>query len=158
MNTADLVDRHPDAVSACQLQFTWLGRKESFHGPIATVQCFEDNALLVQMLSQPGHGRVMVVDGGGSLRTALLGDVNAQRLIDNGWAGIIINGAVRDRILIDAMALGVCCLGSTPIKSGKTGSGLAEGSVTFGAATFAPGMHVYADRDGILVSKTALTA
>src|SRR5262245_57679261 len=101
MKTADLVDAHNDLVRFCDLRFRMFGRVRSFGGPIATVKCFEDNALMKACLQEPGNGRVMVVDGGGSTRFALLGDQIALILQASGWAGIIINGSIRDSAEID---------------------------------------------------------
>jgi len=152
MKTADLVDAHGEEVQFCDLPFLKLGRRKAFCGPIATVKCFEDNALLKAELQTPGEGRIMVVDGGASSRVALLGDQIATILAENGWAGIVINGAVRDSAEIDAMDVGVFCLSVTPKKSVKDGAGKAGGSIQFGGVTFAPGGYLYADADGVLVS------
>lgn len=151
MKTADLVDDHGDAVRFCELPFIKLGRKRPFQGPIATVKCFEDNALLKGELQKPGKGRVMIVDGGGSIRCALLGDQIAVILRDNGWAGIVINGSVRDSEEINEMDVAVFCLGVSPNKSSKDGAGKAGAVVHFGGVEFRPDAFVYADRDGLLV-------
>lgn len=152
MKTADLVDAHGQAVRLCHLPFLKLGRKTTFFGPVATVKCFEDNALLKAELQKPGEGRVMVVDGGGSTRCALLGDQIAMILRDSGWAGIVINGAVRDSIEIGEMEVGVFCLGTAPTKSSKEGVGRVGVPLRFGDVEFRPGMFAYADADGLLVS------
>lgn len=156
MKTADLVDAHGDDVHFCNLPFLKLGERKSFAGPIATVKCFEDNALLKSELQKPGEGRVMVVDGGGSTRVALLGDQIAMILRDNGWAGIIINGSVRDSAEINDMNVGVFCLSVTPKKSVKDGAGKAGVPVQFGGVTFTPGAYVYVDADGVLTSSRDL--
>jgi regulator of ribonuclease activity A len=152
MKTADLVDAHGKEVHFCDLPFVKLGKKTSFSGPIMTVKCFEDNALLKAELQKPGEGRVMVVDGGASSRVALLGDQIAMILRDNGWAGIVINGAVRDSAEINEMDVAVFCLSATPKKSVKDGAGRAGGSVHFGGVVFTTDLHLYADADGVLVS------
>jgi regulator of ribonuclease activity A len=152
MKTAHLVDAHGEEVHFCDLPFLKLGKKKSFNGPVMTVKCFEDNALLKAELQKPGEGRVMVVDGGASSRAALLGDQIAMILRDNGWAGIIINGAVRDSAEIDEMDVAVFCLSVTPRKSVKDGAGRAGGRVHFGGVAFTPDLHLYADADGVLVS------
>jgi regulator of ribonuclease activity A len=152
MKTADLVDAHGEDVRFCHLPFLKFGRKTSFHGPIATVKCFEDNALLKAELQKPGEGRVMVVDGGGSTRCALLGDQIAMILRDNGWAGIILNAAIRDSAEMDEMDVGVFCLGTSPKKSSKDGAGKVGVPLRFGDVEFRPGMYAYADADGLLVS------
>ena len=152
MKTADLVDLHGENVHFCNLPFLKLGLRKAFSGPIATVKCFEDNVVLTAELQQPGNGRVMVVDGGASSRFALLGDQIATLLRDNGWAGIIINGSIRDSAEIDAMDVGVFCLTITPKKSSKDGAGKQNVAVNFGGVKFTPGHFVYADADGVLVS------
>lgn len=156
MKTADLVDRHQDELRCCELQLRSFGRIRSFHGPIATIKCHEDNALLKARLEEPGDGRVMVVDGGGSLRTALLGDQNALLLPTNGWAGIVIFGAVRDVEEIDRLEVGVKALGATPMRSAKSGAGACGTVVRFGGVAFAPGGWAYCDVDGVLVASRRL--
>ena len=152
MKTADLVDRHDAAVRLCDLPFRRFGRVGSFWGPIATVQCFEDNALLKSMLQEAGNGRVMVVDGGGSTRRALVGDQIASILRASGWAGIVINGVIRDSAEIDAMPVGVFCLGTSPKKSARTGAGRREVPVSFGGIEMRPVQDAYCDADGVLLS------
>lgn len=154
--TADLVDAHEDLVTSCVTQFRSFGRRPRFAGRIATVRCLEDNALVKQVLATPGEGRVLVVDGGGSLRTALLGDVIAASAVRQGWAGVVINGAIRDSVAIGALELGVKALGTNPKKSAKAGAGETEVPVAFGEAVFTPGHWLYADEDGVLVSPVEL--
>jgi regulator of ribonuclease activity A len=132
------------------LQLRSFGAR-AFSGPVATVRCFEDNVLLKAAVSEPGHGRVLVVDGGGSLRYALLGDNIAQLARDNGWAGLVLNACVRDAVALDELGLGVKALGTCPRPSRKDGDGEAGVPVTFGDATFTPGALVYADEDGVVV-------
>jgi len=153
MKTADLVDAYGEDVRFCDLPFIKLGRRKLFGGPIHTVKCFEDNALLKAELQKPGEGRVMVVDGGGSTRFALLGDQIALIVKENGWAGVVINGSVRDSADINEMDVGVFCLATTPKKSSKDGAGKVGAPVSFGGVAFSPGEFVYADHDGLLVSK-----
>lgn len=152
VKTADLVDAHDDRVLLCQLPWRRFGRVHSFWGPVATIQCFEDNALLKTVLGTPGRGRVLVVDGGGATRRALLGDQIAALLHSSGWAGIVINGAIRDSAEIDAMDVGVFCLGTSPKKSAKTGAGAQDVPVRFGGVEMRPGQYIYCDADGVLVS------
>src|SRR5215469_399389 len=121
MKTADLVDAHDALVRFCDLPFRDFGRVSDFWGPIASVKCFEDNALLKAYLQEQGNGRVMVVDGGGSTRRALMGDKMALILRARGWAGIIVNGSIRDSLEIDRMEVGVVSLAVTPKKSSKDG-------------------------------------
>jgi len=155
--TADLIDDHPEAQS-CETQFRCLGRRRAFQGRIRTVRCLEDNALVKRMLSEPGRGKVLVVDGGGSLRSALLGDVMAGLASKNGWEGVVIHGAVRDLSAIDEVDIGVKALGSNPRRSSKTGSGEIDAPVSFGTVKFVPGHWLYSDEDGILVSEKPLTS
>jgi regulator of ribonuclease activity A len=156
MKTADLVDTHDDDVRFCNLPFLRFGRKRSFFGPVQTVKCFEDNVLLKAELQKPGNGRVLVVDGGGSTRIAIMGDIIAGILIENKWAGIIINGSIRDSAEIDAMDIGARSLATTPKKSSKDGAGRVGVTVEFGGVRFEPGNWVYCDPDGILVSDRQL--
>ncbi|CAH2405525.1 ribonuclease E activity regulator RraA [Mesorhizobium ventifaucium] len=155
MKTADLVDAHGEAVKFCNLPFMKLGRRKAFFGPVATVKCFEDNALLKAELEKPGNGRVMVVDGGGSTRVALLGDQIGLLLERNSWAGIVINGAVRDSAELDDMDVAVFCLAVTPKKSSKDAAGKTGVTIHFGGIEFKLNMFAYADRDGLLVSETS---
>lgn len=149
--TADLYDEHGENLQSCVLQFRQFGGNTTFSGPIATVRCFEDNALLKSIISNPGMGRVLVVDGGGSLARALMGDMIAAIAVDNGWAGVVINGAVRDTMELATLDLGVKALGSNPRKSTKTGVGESDVPVTFGTVTFTPGDQLFSDPDGIVV-------
>lgn len=154
--TADLIDVHGDKLQSCELQFRQYGGRRNFHGPVRTIRTREDNALLKQVLADPGHGAVLVVDGGGSLRTALIGDVIASAALNNGWAGVILNGAVRDTLALGRLDLGVKALGSNPRKSAKQGTGAVDIPVGFGGVSFSPGAWVYSDDDGIVVSATQL--
>ena len=150
-STADLADEQGDAVRTCQTQFRNFGGRRAFEGRISTVRCFEDNVVLGSVLEQPGEGRVLVVDGGASLRVALLGDRIAGLAAAAGWEGIVINGAVRDVATLARLEIGVKALGSNPRRSAKTGAGGTDIAVTFGGVTFAPGEHLVADDDGIVV-------
>lgn len=149
--TADLVDDiYPD-VRSCDLQLRNFGGVTDFAGPITTVKCFQDNALLKSVLSEPGEGRVLVIDGDGSLHTALVGDVIAGIAKDSGWAGLIVHGAVRDASTLRTIDVGIKALGTNPRKGGKTGAGERDVEVTFGGVTFVPGEVAYCDEDGIVV-------
>ena len=149
--TADLVDDiYPD-VRSCDLQLRDLGGVTTFAGPITTVKCFQDNALLKSVLSEPGNGGVLVIDGDGSLHTALVGDVIAGIAKDSGWAGLIVNGAVRDASTLRTIEIGIKALGTNPRKGTKTGEGDRDVAVTFGGVTFNPGEIAYCDEDGIVV-------
>jgi regulator of ribonuclease activity A len=123
----------------------------SFSGPIATVRCSEDNVLLRGQVSEPGGGRVLVVDGGGSFACALLGDNIAEIAARNGWAGIVVNGCVRDVVALAELPIGIKALGTNPRPSGKAGGGETGVPVTFGGAEFAPGSILHADDDGVIV-------
>jgi regulator of ribonuclease activity A len=149
--TADLCDEYEDALQSCDLQFRQFGGRALFSGPAVTVRCYEDNALLKAVLSEPGEGRVVVVDGGGSLHTALMGDLMAALAIESGWAGVIINGAIRDVAALRALDLGVKALGSNPRRSGATGAGERDVPVGFGGVVIRPGDRVTSDDDGIVV-------
>ncbi|MFO7689552.1 MAG: ribonuclease E activity regulator RraA [Cryobacterium sp.] len=151
--TADLYDERGDELQSLGLQLQNLGGHARFSGPIRTVTCWEDNARLKALLSTPGEGAVLVVDGGGSLGAALMGDMIADLAVANGWAGVIINGVIRDRVAMLGMDLGVKALGSNPRKSGKTGSGVTDADVEFGGVRFVPGRTVYSDEDGILIER-----
>lgn len=132
------------------------GGNLSFCGPISTIRCYENNPLVREALSEPGHGRVLVVDGGASQRCALLGDQLAATGVRNGWAGVIVNGCVRDTAILQTLPLGVKALGSHPLKSSKRDPGRRDVAVSFGGATFAPSAWVYADGDGVLVAPAKL--
>ena len=149
--TADLVDELGTDAASCDVQFRQFGGRAMFAGPISTVRCFQDNALLKSVLSEPGAGRVLVVDGGGSVHTALVGDVIAGLGQTNGWAGIIVNGAVRDAATLRRLDIGVKALGTNPRKSTKTGAGDRDVVVELGGIHFAPGGIAYSDDDGIVV-------
>jgi regulator of ribonuclease activity A len=150
--TADLFDAHPESLGSCVAQFRSYGSRTLFLGRIATVRCLEDNALVKRVLATEGAGRVLVVDGGGSLRTALVGDLIAASAVRNGWSGVIVNGAVRDTAALAGLDLGVKALGSNPRRSAKEGRGDIEIPVTFGEVTFTPGAWLYSDEDGVVVS------
>jgi regulator of ribonuclease activity A len=149
--TADLVDDIGPDVRSCDLQFRQFGGRTEFAGPISTVRCFQDNALLKSILSEPGAGGVLVVDGAGSLHTALVGDVIAELARSNGWAGLVVHGAVRDAVALRGIGIGIKALGTNPRKSTKTGAGERGIEISLGSVTFAPGDVAYSDDDGIVV-------
>jgi regulator of ribonuclease activity A len=149
--TADLYDERGDDLDSCDLQLRQYGGRRAFSGRIVTVRCHQDNALLKSVLSEPGEGRVLVVDGGGSVHTALMGDVIAGIAVANGWSGVVINGAVRDVAALRELDLGVKALGSNPRTSAKTGTSRSPAPVSFGGVTFHPGAELFSDDDGILV-------
>lgn len=151
--TADLYDEHGDALQSLALQLRSFGGHPRFAGPIRTVRCFEDNALVKSVLATPGDGAVLVVDGGGSLQTALMGDLIAQSAVDSGWAGVLIHGAIRDSVAIAELPLGVKALGTNPRKSAKDGVGVVDEVVTIDGVVFRPGARLFADEDGVLVEQ-----
>ncbi|MCU7892923.1 MAG: ribonuclease E activity regulator RraA [Candidatus Thiodiazotropha sp. (ex Ustalcina ferruginea)] len=151
LKTADLYDIHEEKLQICNPGFCHYGGHHAFHGAIATLKCFEDNSLVRDQLDQPGQGRVLVVDAGGSLRCAMLGDLLAQKGVDNGWAGVLMFGCIRDAVEIGEMPLGVMALATNPRKSVKKGVGEVGGEVNFSGVTFKPGEWLYADEDGIVV-------
>jgi regulator of ribonuclease activity A len=150
--TADLVDEIGDDVRSCDTQFRQFGGRATFAGRITTLRCFQDNALLKSVLSEPGNGDVLVIDGDGSLHTALVGDVIAGLGQSNGWAGLIVNGAVRDATTLRTLDIGIKALGTNPRKSGKTGEGERDVVVELGGIRFVPGEIAYSDDDGIVVT------
>ncbi|MDO5735075.1 MAG: ribonuclease E activity regulator RraA [Propionibacteriaceae bacterium] len=150
-STADLVDEIGPDVRSCDTQFTQFGGHTTFFGPITTVKCFQDNALLKSILGTPGDGGVLVVDGDASLHTALVGDLIAGLGVKNGWSGLVLNGAVRDSAIIRTLEIGCKALGTNPRKSSKTGAGERDVPVTFGGIEFTPGHILYSDDDGIVV-------
>ena len=154
--TADLVDAHSDVVKSCALQFRQYGGRSRFHGPIRTIQATEDNALVKQTLSTPGNGAVLVIDGAASLRSAMVGDQIAAAAEKNGWAGLVIHGAVRDTVALAELDIGIKALGSNPWRSSKNGTGQVDVPVSFGGVEFRPGYWLYSDEDGILVSSRQL--
>ncbi len=154
--TTDLHDANPARASHCTLPFMNFGGRAMFAGRIRTVVTMQDSKLAQELFRQPGDGAVAVVDGGGSLKTALLGDINADILAKNGWAGIIINGALRDAAQLIAIDIGIKALGVTPLRSAKAGIGAIDVAVAFGDVLFTPGHCVYCDSDGVLVSKEPL--
>ena len=154
--TTDLCDEHPDFVRVVEPLFTNYGGKVCFGGEIVTVKCHEDNSVVKETAGTPGQGKVMVVDGGASMRRSLLGDMIAENAVKNGWAGFIIYGCIRDVDAIGALDIGVQALGTIPLKTDKRGIGDRNVSVTFGGVTFNPGEFVYADNNGIIVSAERL--
>ena len=154
--TADLYDQHESRVRVCEPLFSDFGGRRVFCGPAVTVKCFEDNTQIKAVLGEPGDGRVLVADAGGSLRCAMLGDLIAAAAVVNGWAGVVLYGCVRDTGDLAVMDLGVKALAANPKKSQRRGEGQRDLPVTFGGVTFNPGDWVYADGDGVLVADARL--
>ena len=154
--TTDLCDAHEGKVRVAAPIFRSYGGKSSFHGPIATLKLFEDNGLVRKTLETSGEGRVLVIDGGGSLRCALLGDQLAALAVKNGWSGVVVWGCIRDSKAIGTMNLGVFALATHPQKTLKKNLGDAEVPVSFAGIDFRPGEWLYADEDGLIVSAAQL--
>ncbi len=150
--TADLCDAHPNEVQIAEPMLKPFGGNTHFHGEVHTVRVFEDNVIVKEALSEPGEGKVLVVDGSGSIRCALVGGNIAELAANNGWAGIIINGCVRDVHEIGSSAIGVLAIASCPKKSTKRGLGDRGYPVHFAGVDFHPGDYAYADADGLIVA------
>jgi len=154
--TADLCDENGDRVQVCEPVFHAFGGRRAFHGPISTIRCFEDNSRVKEAVESPGQGKVLVVDGGGSRRRALLGDKLGEAAVRNGWAGVIIHGCIRDSAELGRMDLGARALATIPLRSDKRGEGERDVPVRFAGVTFRPGEFVYVDEDGVIVSPASL--
>lgn len=159
--TADLLDAHEDHLRQGHLHvvtpmFRSFGGRRAFHGAIATLKLFEDNSLVRNAVEQPGGGRVLVIDGGGSLRCALVGDQLAKLAAANGWAGIVVYGCIRDARTLAGIDIGIFALDTHPLKTIKRNIGDADIPVSFGGVTFEPGWYLYADEDGVIVSAAEL--
>lgn len=152
----DLCDEYPEDVRVVEPMFANFGGVEAFGGQMVTIKCHEDNSLVAEQVAEPGAGKVLVVDGGGSMRCGLLGDNLAQKAVDNGWQGIVVYGCIRDVDIIGEMPLGVQALATHPMKSVKRGIGLLNETLSFGGVDFIPGEYLYADNNGVLVSAKAL--
>lgn len=148
----DICDEFIDEISVLEPLFADFGGKEKFSGEIVTIKCFEDNSLVGDAVRSPGAGRVLVVDGGGSLRHALLGDLLATAAVENGWQGLLINGCVRDVEILESIDLGVKALNIHPVKTEKRGEGRLNVNVTFAGATIRPGSYLYTDANGVVVA------
>jgi len=150
LSTPDLSDRNPRA-QVLPFQFQAFGRVIAFLGQVATIRCFEDNSMVKQAVSEPGGGRVLLIDGGGSLAKALTGDMVAKSAMDNGWAGMVIIGAVRDVEVINTFDFGVKALGTSPIKTEKLGVGERGVTLSFDGVEVCDGDFLAADENGVLV-------
>ena len=152
-STADLIDIEP-ATPSCECPFFIFGQRKKFSGKIRTVYCYQDNALVKKLMNTDSDGEVLVVDGGGSLYSALMGDLIAEAGQKHGWAGAVIYGAIRDSETIDQLDFGIKALGTNPRKSNKEGKGNLDIPLFFGGICFNPGDYLYSDRDGILVTSS----
>lgn len=154
VSTADLYDERGEELASCQTQFRSFGGREEFDGVVTTIRCANDNGLVKRVLTTTdGRGKVLVVDGGGSMASALMGDLIAAAAVGNGWEGVVINGPVRDSIALAALDLGIKALGTNPRKSAKDAAGTVDEPVGFGGVEFVPGRHLWADADGVLVER-----
>lgn len=156
IQTADLCDQFEAELRICAPIFHSYGGRDAFGGPISTLKLYEDNGLVRKTLESPGNGKVLVVDGGGSMRRALVGDQIAMLAVKNGWSGVVVYGCIRDSAAIAQMDLGVMALGTYPLKTVKRNEGQSDITVSFGGIDFIPGHHLYADGDGVIVSTRAL--
>lgn len=154
--TPDICDDFLDRLQVLEPLFTEFGGKDKFSGEIVTIKCFEDNSLVKKTLGSSGHGKVLVVDGGGSLRCALLGDLLGAMAVQNGWQGLLINGCVRDVEILKGMDIGVRALNCYPLKSNKRNEGQLNVKVGFAGVSFEPGQYLYADENGVVVAREKL--
>ncbi|WP_028694481.1 ribonuclease E activity regulator RraA [Pseudomonas cremoricolorata] len=154
--TPDLCDAYPEHIQVLEPMFSNFGGRDSFGGQIVTLKCFEDNSLVREQVDLDGTGKVLVVDGGGSLRRALLGDMLAEKAAKNGWEGLLIYGCVRDVDALIQTDVGVQALASHPLKTDKRGEGQLNVEVSFAGVTFRPGQYLYADNNGVIVSAIPL--
>jgi regulator of ribonuclease activity A len=152
----DICDDFPDLVQVFDPLFSDFGKIGKFSGEVVTIKCFEDNSLVRERVGTAGHGRVIVVDGGGSLRCALLGDLLAGKAADNGWSGLVINGCVRDVEILETITLGIRALNRHPMKTDKRGEGQVDLPVSFAGCRIRPGQFLYADANGIIVAEKDL--
>jgi regulator of ribonuclease activity A len=153
----DLFDQFPEQLTLANRPFNDYGNKIIFSGEIVTVSCFEDNSKVKEILATDGNGKVLVVDGKASMNRALLGDMIAENAVKNNWQGVVINGCIRDAGTIATLKLGVKALGCNPIKTEKLNVGDVNVNVNFSGVNFIPGNFIYADRNGLAVSKSPLT-
>lgn len=154
--TADLCDDFSDGLQIAEPGLKSYGARKRFFGQIVTLKLFEDNSLVRETVASDGHGKVLVVDGGASLRCALLGDLLAAKAVENQWSGIIINGCIRDSADINEMEIGVRAIATHPLKSIKKGIGESDVPLNFSGVKFLPGEYVYVDEDGIVISSNSL--
>jgi len=156
VNTSDLCDAHEAQVRVLDLPLRDFGGRVGFNGIVSTIKAYEDNSLVRVAVAEPGHGRVLVIDGGGSTRCAMLGDLLAAKAAENGWAGVVVFGVIRDCVAIAALDLGVKALGTCPRKTDKLGQGLRDVAVQFGGLQICPGDWLCADADGVVLADTPL--
>ncbi|MDH5359340.1 MAG: ribonuclease E activity regulator RraA [Gammaproteobacteria bacterium] len=156
IKTTDICDHFSQQIQIAEPLFHNFGGTVAFYGQISTLKLFEDNVLLRKAVEEAGKGRVLVVDGGGSLRHALMGDMLAAMALENGWAGVLINGCIRDAAEISVLNIGIRALAAMPLKSLKKGEGEQDIQIRFAGVNFQPGDYLYADADGIVVAGRAV--
>ncbi|MEL7021041.1 MAG: ribonuclease E activity regulator RraA [Bacteroidota bacterium] len=154
--TADIWDEYHEELSLLNLELKTYGKKRSFSGEIVTLKVYEDNSLVRKTLEKPGEGKVLVIDGGGSKRCALIGDNIAKLIIENGWSGVILYGCIRDSRQISTMDVSIKAVGTCPVKSIKRGVGIAGETLIINGTKIAQGAYLYADEDGVLLSNNKL--
>lgn len=152
----DLCDQYPEHIQVLDPLFRDFGARQQFSGEIVCVKCFEDNSLVKELVDQAGQGKVMVVDGGGSLRRALLGDMLAEKACTNGWEGFVIYGCVRDVEILKTLDVGIKALNAHPMKTEKRGEGQHGIAVNFAGVSLQPGHYLYADENGVIVADKPL--
>jgi regulator of ribonuclease activity A len=158
MNTCDLVDQYADEIQVAEtIGLNHYGQQQRFSGRIQTLKCFEDNSLLKKIVSAPNEASVLVVDGDGSMRCAMVGDVIAALAVEHGWRGIIVNGCIRDSVALSQIPIGIMALGTNPKKSTKLDLVDVGIPITFAGTHFNPGDYLYADEDGMVVAKRDLS-
>jgi len=156
MKTCDLCDLHDAQVRVLELPLQDFGGRVAFNGVVSTVRAFEDNSRVREAVEEAGQGRVLVIDGDGSMRRAMIGDLLAAKAAENGWAGVIVFGAIRDSDAIATIALGVKALGTCPRKTDRLGEGERDVEVEFGGIRIRPGDWLCADEDGVVVADNDL--
>ncbi|KAE9542133.1 ribonuclease E activity regulator RraA [Ursidibacter maritimus] len=156
VDTSQLCDIYSDQVDVVEPIFSSFGGNSTFHGKITTVKCFESNGLIAEVLEEDGQGRVLLIDGGGAVRRALIDAELAQLAVDNGWEGIIVNGAVRQIDVLESLDIGIQALAPIPVGAEDTSVGEIDTPVNFGGVTFLPEDYVYADLTGIILSPELL--
>jgi len=152
----DLFDDFPEQLQLAEPIFTDYGGSTNFSGEIVTVSCLNDNYKIKELVSSPGHGKVLVIDGKASLSNALLGDMLAEFAIKNGWQGVVINGCIRDVATVATMSLPIKALGCNPIKGQKKNTGEVNITINFAGLNFIPGWYIYGDANGLAISKNKL--
>jgi regulator of ribonuclease activity A len=155
--TCDICDAHEDQVRVVAgLQWRSFGGRQAFSGEVVTVKCFEDNSRVKEVLATAGHGKVLVVDGGGSQRMALIGDMIGDSAVKHGWHGVVIHGACRDVDELAKLDLGVVATGCVPLKSVRRGEGQLNVEISLAGTVIRPGDHIYVDNNGVVVSTEKL--